>query len=212
MGPGYYYIGEEEKNAVCSAIERKELSRYLHSGLSYVDKFEKQVCQHLEIKHCLGMNSCTSALYSGIKFSGIEPGDEVLVAGYTFVATIAAIVLNGAVPVFTNIDSSFSIDPKDIEKRITTKTKAIIAVHMLGNPCDMGNLYKLCQKYDLILIEDVAQAFGGTYHGKSLGTIGLFGAFSLNGFKIITAGDGGFLITNNDKLYQKVFAFHDHGF
>lgn len=212
MGPGHYFLGAEEKNALCKAIDNKNVSRYRQDDLSNVDKFEKKTSDLLNVKYTLGMNSCTSALFTGIKYSGINPGDEVIVPGYTFVATIAAVVLNGAIPVFANVDESFSIDPEDIEKRITSKTKAIIAVHMLGNPCDMNKLSYLCKKYNLILIEDVAQALGGSYENQMLGSFGLFGAFSLNCFKIITAGDGGFLTTNNDELYHKVFSFHDHGF
>lgn len=212
MGPGSYYLGEEEKESLCLAIENKEISRYMNNKYSCVDKFEQKVCEVLDSKYCLGMNSCTSALYTGIKFSGINPGDEVIVPSYTFVATVAAVVLNGAIPIFANIDESFCIDVNDAAKKITKKTKAIIAVHMLGNPCNMDELTNLCEKNNLLLIEDVAQAFGGSYKKQMLGTFGLFGAFSLNCFKIITAGDGGFFTTSDDNLYHKVFAFHDHGF
>lgn len=212
MGPGAYYLGNDELNNLRIALENRELSRYNSQRMSFVDAFEHEVSSLFEIDYVLGMNSCTSALYSGIKALHLNKGDEVIVPCFTFVATIAAVVLNGLVPVFANIDESLSIDPKDIESRITNKTKAIIAVHMLGNPCNMESITILCQKHNLMLIEDFAQAFGGSYQKKRVGTFGIFGASSLNMFKIITAGDGGVFLTNDEKLYNGVFSFHDHGF
>jgi len=158
------------------------------------------------------MNSCTSALLSGLLALGIGPGDEVIVPGYTFIASIAAVVYAKAVPILAEIDDSLTIDPNDIVKKINKKTKAIIAVHMLGSSCDMDKIRDIAKKYKLYVIEDVAQACGGEYFGKKLGSFGDCGVFSLNIFKIITTGDGGVLTTNNNKLFRKAFSIHDHGF
>jgi 8-amino-3,8-dideoxy-alpha-D-manno-octulosonate transaminase len=116
-----------------------------------------------------------------------------------------------AIPVFAEIDESLNIDPADIEKKITSKTKAIIAVHMLGNPCDMDSIMKIAKKYNLYVIEDCCQACGASYKGKYVGTYGDISAFSFNFYKVITAGDGGAVITNDEKLYIRAFAFHDQG-
>jgi len=142
---------------------------------------------------------------------GIGPGDEVIVPGYTFIASIAAVIYARAVPVLAEIDESLTLDPRDVEAKIGPKTKAIMAVHMLGAPCNLDELKCIARRHNLFLIEDVAQACGATYKGVPLGSIGDFGAFSLNVFKTITAGDGGMLTTNDKRVYERAFAIHDHG-
>ena len=122
---------------------------------------------------------------------GLKPGDEVIVPAYTFVASYSALIFAGLVPVLAEIDDSLTIDPADIERRITPRTKAIMPVHMLGNPCDMEAIMAIAEKHGLMVLEDACQAAGGSYHGRKLGSIGRMGAFSLNVFKTITAGDGG---------------------
>lgn len=212
MGPGAYLLGDEELQILKTAIEKRELSRYNLTHKSYVDLFEQEIKDTFSIDYALGMNSCTSALYSGIRALHLEKGSEILVPSFTFVATIAAVVLNGLVPVFVNIDESLSIKPDDIESHITPRTKGVIAVHMLGNSCNMSAITTECKKHGLLLIEDFAQSFGGSYRGKKVGTFGTFGASSLNIYKIITSGDGGVFLTNDKGLYNEVFSFHDHGF
>ena len=142
---------------------------------------------------------------------GIGAGDEVIVPGYTFIASISSIMLANAVPVLAEVDESLTIDPKDIEKRITPKTKAIMPVHMLGNPCDMDPIMAIAKKHNLYVIEDCCQACGAMYKGKRVGTIGDMGAFSLNIFKTITSGDGGAVITGDYDLYERAFGYHDQG-
>ena len=142
---------------------------------------------------------------------GIGMGDEVVVPGYTFIASIATIAMMNAIPVLAEIDESLTIDPTKIEALITPKTKAIMPVHMLGNPCDMDPIMEIAKKHNLYVIEDCCQAVGAAYHGKRVGTIGDMGAYSLNVFKTITTGDGGFVGTSSDELYERAFGFHDQG-
>jgi 8-amino-3,8-dideoxy-alpha-D-manno-octulosonate transaminase len=142
---------------------------------------------------------------------GIKPGDEIIVPAYTFVATYSAAIFAGAVPVLAEIDESLCLDPNGLEARITSKTKAIMPVHMLGNPCDMDAIMEIANKHGLMVVEDSCQAAGGSYKGKKLGTIGNMGTYSLNVFKTITAGDGGVVVTNDRNLYERAFASHDQG-
>ncbi len=214
-GPGLHYIGKEEINAVTEVLQSHEMSRYRFSqsaaSSSKTLLFERAMAKYLGTKHCLGMNSCTSALLASLHSLGIGPGDEVLVPSYTFVASIAAVIYAGAIPVLCEIDETLTLDPEDVRHRISEQAKAIISVHMLGASCNMDALKKISDEYDLILIEDVAQAMGASYHGHQLGSFGHAGVFSLNIFKTITAGDGGVLSTNDKAVFERAFAFHDHG-
>jgi dTDP-4-amino-4,6-dideoxygalactose transaminase len=216
-GPGVSRIGPEEEAEVLSVVRERQLSRYRfddHDGSalpSKVFRFEQEFRTLTGARHCLGMNSCTSALYAGLLAAGIGPGDEVIVPGYTFIASIAVVAHTGAEPVLAEIDESLLLDPADVAAKITPRTKAVIAVHMLGAPCDLDALEAVTREHGLLLVEDCAQAGGGTYRGRHLGTVGRFGAFSLNVFKTFTAGDGGVLLTDDDELYKTAFALHDHG-
>jgi dTDP-4-amino-4,6-dideoxygalactose transaminase len=142
---------------------------------------------------------------------GLKPGDEVIVPAYTFVATYSAAIFAGLVPVLVEIDESLTLDPNEIEKKITPKTRAIIPVHMLGNPCDMDAIMDIANKHGLMVLEDACQAAGGVYKEKKLGSIGCMGTFSLNIFKTITAGDGGMTVTSDKNLYKRSFGLHDQG-
>lgn len=214
-GPGAYLIGEEEKKEVLEVLESGYLFRY---GAEDDPKFKKKVLTferefavYSGVKHCVAVSSGTSALMGCLAALGIGPGDEVIVPGYTFIASISAIILSRAIPVLAEIDESLTLDLKDIEKKVTQKTKAIMPVHMLGNPCDMDGIMAVARRHKLLVIEDCCQACGGSYHGRKLGSIGAMGAFSLNYFKTISAGDGGMIITNDDNLYERAFGFHDQG-
>lgn len=216
-GPGHSFLGAEEAALVQRVLASWQLSRYRFgepdsTEPSMVFSLEREVEKRMETRHCLAVNSGTSALLTAFAALGLGPGDEVLVPGYTFIATIAAVVHRGAIPVLVEIDDSLTLDPEDVVRQITRSTKVIVAVHMLGAPCAMDELRAIADDHGLVLVEDVAQACGGRYHTRSLGTIGDAGAFSLNLFKIITAGDGGWVTCNDDKVYERAFAFHDHGF
>ena len=135
----------------------------------------------------------------------MKPGDEVIVPAFGFVATYSAAVFVGVVPVLAEIGDDLNIDPEDIEQRITPRTKAIVPIHMLGNPCNMEAILAVAEKHGLLVLEDVCQATGATYGGRKLGTFGQLGVFSLNAFKVITTGDGGMMITDSDELYDRAF-------
>jgi dTDP-4-amino-4,6-dideoxygalactose transaminase len=142
---------------------------------------------------------------------GLKPGDEIIVPAYTFVASYTSVIFAGLVPVLTEIDDSLTIDPDDIEHRITPRTKAIMPIHMLGNPCDMDRIMAIAKKHNLLVLEDACQAAGASYKGKKAGATGNIGAFSLNIFKTINSGDGGLVVTDDPTLYETAFGVHDQG-
>ncbi len=214
-GPGSYWIGAEERAEVLDVMESGYLSRYGSVDdprfKRKVQKLEEALSRYAGVRHALALSSGTGALWTALSALGVGPGDEVLVPGYTFVATYSAVVFAGATPVLTEIDESLTMDPADIERRITERTKAIVPVHMLGSPCDMPAILDIARRHDLVVVEDGCQALGASLHGRPVGTYGNLGAFSLNFFKTITAGDGGFLITDDAELYRRSFAIHDQG-
>ncbi len=214
-GPGSYLIGEEEKKAVIELIEAGYLFRYGDRKnpkfLAKVLQIEDELSEYLGIPHTIAVNSGTSALWIALGALGIGPGDEVIVPGYTFIASITSIIYSRAIPVLAEIDESLTLDPEDVIKRITPRTKAIMLVHMLGNPGYIDEIKEIARVHNLFLIEDTAQAFGATYKGKLAGTYGDFGTYSFNIFKTITAGDGGAVSTSNKELFERAFAIHDQG-
>ncbi len=211
MFPGGLEIGEEEKRAVLEVLDRKYLFRYYgpEKYSSKVAELEMKFAEKMGSKHALAVNSCTSALISALVACGVGPGHEVIVPGYTFFASCAAVIAAKAIPIIAEVDDSLTLDPADFEAKITPRTKAVIPVHMRGVPCDMDPIMEIARKHDLAVVEDVAQAAGGSYHGKHLGTFGDCGAFSLQYHKIITTGEGGVVTTDDDLLYDRVQAYHD---
>jgi dTDP-4-amino-4,6-dideoxygalactose transaminase len=214
-GPGAFVIGKEEREEIEEVLATGYFSRY---GDPQDDRFRRKVynletefARYSGVKHCVATSSGTASIYIALKALGIGPGDEVIVPAYTFVASYSAIIFAGAVPVLAEIDDSLNLDPEDVEQRITGKTRAIMPVHMLGNPCGMEELRNIADSHGLPMVEDCCQAAGASYRGKKIGSIGEFGTFSLNFFKTITAGDGGLVITDDDELYWKAFALHDQG-
>jgi dTDP-4-amino-4,6-dideoxygalactose transaminase len=214
-GPGFEWIGKEEEKEVLEVLRNRWLFRYGDernpSFKRKVGTLEEMVERKFAIKHALAVTSGTAALITALSALGIGPGDEVIVPGYAFIASMSSVIIARAVPVLAEIDESLTLDPADVEKRITPRTKAIMAVHMLGNPCDMENLQAIAAKHRLILIEDAAQAFGGSYKGRRLGTLGRIGTYSFNIFKMINAGDGGMVVTDDDELYFRAYGYHDQG-
>jgi dTDP-4-amino-4,6-dideoxygalactose transaminase len=213
-GPGLDLVGEEELAEIAEVIRSGRLSRYGPDDDSFPAKvrlLERSVATEAGVAHALAVNAGTSALYLALAGLGIGPGDEVIVPGFTFVATISSVVHARAVPVLAEVDASFNLDPADVEARITPRTKAILAVHMLGSAARIEQLKAVAERHGVFLIEDACQAFGATYQGRWLGTFGHVGAFSFNEYKTITAGDGGMLVTDDDALYERCFALHDQG-
>lgn len=178
----------------------------------YIHRFEAAFAAHLGVKHAIASSSCTGALHMGMAALGIGPGDEVILADTNWIASAAPIVHLGATPVFVDIDAeSWCLAPENVEAAITPRTKAILAVHIYGNLCDMDALQELAQKHGLHLIEDAAEALGSTHHGRRAGSIGSFSAFSFHGTKTVTTGEGGMFATNDSALYEHVLTLSNHG-
>jgi 8-amino-3,8-dideoxy-alpha-D-manno-octulosonate transaminase len=214
-GPGAYLFGKEELDAVIEVVKSGYLFRYGSETdprfLHKVSTLEMEFARYCDTKFALATSSGTSSLIASLLALGLKPGDEIIVPAYTFVASYSSAIFGGIIPVLSEIDESLTLDPDDIEHRITPRTKAIMPVHMLGNPCNMDRIMATANKYNLLVLEDSCQAAGASYKGKKVGSIGNIGAFSLNIFKTINTGDGGLLVTNNEELYASAFAVHDQG-
>lgn len=211
MYPGGYEIGEDEKREVLDTLEKKYLFRYyMPAGLtSKVSRFEKCIADMTGCRYALATNSCTSALISSLIACGIGPGDEVIVPAYTYWSSASAVLCARAVPIVAELDDSFTLDPVDFERKITPRTKAVIPVHMRGSACDMDRIMEIARRRGLAVIEDNAQACGGTYKGKALGSFGNCGCFSFQYYKIITTGEGGMVTTDDEMTYLKAQSVHD---
>lgn len=178
----------------------------------YIDRFEALFKQHLGVKYAIATSSCTGALHMGLAALGIGPGDEVILADANWIASAAPITYLGAKPVFVDIlPDTWCLDPKLVERAITPRTKAIIAVHLYGNLCELDQLLAIGEKHGIPIIEDAAEAIGSIYHGKRAGSIGKFGTFSFHGTKTLTTGEGGMFVTNDPELYEHVLTLSNHG-
>ncbi len=178
----------------------------------YIERFERAFCEHLGVKHAIATSSCTGALHMGLAAMGVGPGDEVIMADTNWIATAAPIVHLGAKPVFVDIlPDSWCIDPDLAEAAITPRTKAIIAVHLYGNLCEMDRLLAIGERHGIPIIEDAAEAIGSIYRGKRAGSMGCFGTFSFHGTKTITTGEGGMFVTNDADLFERVLTLSNHG-
>lgn len=178
----------------------------------YINRFEELFKQHLGVKYAIATSSCTGALHMGMAALGVGPGDEVILADTNWIASAAPITYLGATPVFVDIlADSWCLDPELVEQAITPRTKAIIAVHLYGNLCELDRLLAIGEKHGIPVIEDAAEAIGSIYHGKRAGSIGKFGAFSFHGTKTLTTGEGGMFVTNDPELYDHVLTLSNHG-
>lgn len=178
----------------------------------YIDRFEEAFRTHLGVEHAIATSSCTGALHMGLSALGVSPGDEVILGDINWIASVAPVTYLGAKPVFVDVlPDSWCIDPEKVEAAITPCTKAIIAVHLYGNLCDMDALLEIGAQYGLPVIEDAAEAIGSIYHGRRAGSIGAFGTFSFHGTKTITTGEGGMFVTNDAELYERVLTLSNHG-
>ncbi|MHC5033433.1 MAG: DegT/DnrJ/EryC1/StrS family aminotransferase [Planctomycetota bacterium] len=207
-------IGQPEANAAAKVILSGNLIRFLErkSGqLSECAKFEREFSEKMGTEYALVVTSGTGALICGLAGLGIGPGDEVVVPAYTFMATPVAVLAVGAVPVIAEIDESLMLDPADTEAKMTSRTKAIIPVHMVGLPANMNGIVSVASKHGVKVLEDACQADGGSYRGKRLGSIGDVGAYSFNYYKNITCGEGGAVVTNDPTVYERAMIQHDPG-
>jgi dTDP-4-amino-4,6-dideoxygalactose transaminase len=208
---GILDVGDEEKQAVMKVLDRKTMFRFLNSNeVSESAQLEKAYRDLCGVDYALALGGGgTGALICGLTGLGIGSGDEVIIPAYTYIATAAACLSVGAIPVIAEIDESLTLDPIDLERKITAHTKAVIPVHMRGLPCDMDSIMAVAEKHNLKVLEDVAQANGGSYKGRRLGSIGDAGAFSLQHYKVITAGEGGILTTRSEKVFKRAAVKHD---
>ncbi len=215
--PFYDVIGQEEIKAVTRVLKSGILSQYLGSwepnfyGGPEVRAFEKEWARYFKVKHAMAVNSCTSGIMCALGAAGIEPGDEVIVTPLSMAASATTPLVYGGIPVFADIEEEyFCLDPKDVERKITKRTKAIVAVDILGQPYDATAINKIAKKHNLLVIEDCAQAPGAKYKGKYAGTLGDIGIYSLNYHKHIHTGEGGVVVTDNDELAEKVRLIRNH--
>lgn len=213
--PGFEVFGEEEKKEILEVIETGVLFRYefaeKRNGVYKVAEFEERFAEYCGAGYAQAVSSGTAALRVAMAALGISPGDEVITQGFTFVATWEAILESGAVPVFTEVDETLAMDPQDLERKITGRTRAIIPVHMLGASARIEEIMAIADKHGIPVIEDTAQACGGTFQGRHLGTFGAMGIFSFDPVKTITTGEGGMVVTNDAALYRNCSEYHDHG-
>lgn len=178
----------------------------------YINKFEEKFKEFTGAQFAIATSSCTGALHMGLAALGVQVGDEVILAETNWIASASPITYLGAKPIFVDVLSdTWCIDPAKVEAAITPRTKAIIAVHIYGNVCDMDKLLAIGEKHGIPVIEDAAEAIGSHWHGKHAGTVGKFGTFSFHGTKTLTTGEGGMFITNDPVLYEKVLTFSNHG-
>lgn len=210
-----YRIGEEEVEEVCKVLLSGHLFRVgegVEGHLHEVDQFEREWAQTIGTEYALCMvGGGTAALICGLVGMGIGPGDEVIVPGYTWMATATSVLAVGAIPVIAEVDETLALDPEDVRRKVTPNTRAVIPVHMVGRPANMQALLDIAREYGLLVLEDCCQADGGSYKGKRLGSWGNAGAFSFNYFKIISCGEGGALTTDDRTLYERALVFHDGG-
>ena len=210
-----YRIGDPEITAVGEALKSGRLFRYVNMAgkkeTSRIETFESEWAGFTGAAHCLSTTSGTASLICALTALGIGPGVEVIVPGYTYIATALAVLKTGAIPIIAEIDESCTLDPLSLERLAGPRTKAVIPVHMMGMPCDMDSILRISREKGLAVLEDACQAAGGTYNGRTLGTLGDMGVYSFNYYKIIASGEGGALVTDRRDLYERAFMEHDGG-
>ena len=213
--PGFELFGDTERESVNDVLDNGILMRYgfdgMRNGHWKAKALESELQKTLNTNHVQLVSSGTAAVSVALASAGVGAGDEVIMPTFTFVASFEAIMMLGAIPVLVDIDSTLTLDPKAVEAAITQNTKAVMVVQMCGSMGDMDTLKSICDNHNLIFVEDACQAIGGTYNGKSLGSIADVGCFSFDFVKTITCGEGGAVITNNKDYYLNADHYSDHG-
>ncbi|MFC1523438.1 DegT/DnrJ/EryC1/StrS family aminotransferase [Thermodesulfobacteriota bacterium] len=213
--PGFEIFGDEEKKEIMDVLDTGVLFRYefpeQRKGIYKVRSFEEKFAAYCGAKYGQAVTSGTAALKVALAAMGVGPGDEVITQGFTFVATWEAVFDVGAVPVFSEVDETLNMDPADLEKKITAKTKAIIPVHMMGAPARIEEIMAIADRHGIPVLEDTAQAAGTRINGRHLGTFGTCGTFSFDAVKTMTCGEGGMIITDDEDLWRKMSEYQDHG-
>ncbi|KZK74750.1 MAG: aminotransferase DegT [Pelodictyon luteolum] len=208
---GAELIGREELAEIQELFNKEKVNLYRYGGGNYkAREFEEKFAAWMGVKYAHAVSSGTAAIHCALAGAGIGPGDEVITTAWTFIAPIEAISALGAVPVPVELDETYHLDPLEVEKAITPKTKAVVAVPMWASP-KMDELAEICRRHNLTLVEDAAQALGATYKGRKLGTIGRVGSFSFDAGKTLHTGEGGIIITNDRDIYDRAAEFSDHG-
>ncbi len=214
--PGPLYYDEEEKRELLDVIDRRAPFRWYGIGPKgkqpeKCNQFEIEFAAHQHTRYCVAVTSGTMALYTAMAALGVGPGDEVILPAWTWYSCYNAIVAAGATPVFAEIDDSMDIDPADVARRITPRTRVIMAVHISGEPADLDPILAVAREHRLKLLEDCAQSVGATYKGKPVGSIGDSGIYSFQECKTITAGEGGAVVTSDPTIFERAARFHDMG-
>jgi len=211
--PGGHFIGEEEIEAVTGVLKRKSPFRYYgFQKTNEIDSFEKEFAEFFHRKYALGVSSGTAALSVCVAALGVGPGQEVLIPGYFWVSTVGAVVRAGAIPVLVDVDETFCMDPKDLQKKITDKSSLILVVHMSGAPGRLDEICRIASDNNLKVLEDCAQANGASFKGKPVGSFGDMAIFSLQLNKNMTTGEGGMIVCDDENLFKRAFACHDMGY
>ena len=206
------FVGREEISVVTSILKNGSLTSSANQGGKYVQDFEKSVSKFVNSKYTIAVNSGTAALQAALYALDIKHGDEVLIPSFTFVATANSVYSTGAKPVFVDIlKENFTMDPDDLQKKITKNTKAIVPVHLYGNVAYLDRISEIAKKFNIPIIEDSAQSLGSTFKKKHTGTFFEMGCFSMYPAKVMTAGEGGFVVTNSKKLRDKLLMIRNHG-
>ena len=206
------FVGKEEIFAVTSVLKKGSLTSAANHGGKHVQEFEKLAATFVKSKYAIAVNSGTAALQAALYALDIKKGDEVLVPSFTFVATANAVVSTGAKPVFVDIlKDNYTMDPSDLKRKITKKTKATIPVHLYGNVAYVDRISEIAKKYSLMIVEDSAQSLGSTFRGKHTGTFFDLGCYSMYPAKVMTAGEGGFIVTNDKNLRDRLLMIRNHG-
>lgn len=210
-----YRIGDEEVEEVRRVIASRQLFRVGDPSTGHqqeVDTFEAEWAKMVGVKHALCLSGGgTAALICAMAGLGIGPGDEVIVPAYTWMSTATSVLSVGAIPVLADVDETLALDPEDVVRKITSHTRAVIPVHMVGRPANMQSITDLARAHDLKVIEDCCQMDGGSFHGRRVGAWGDAGAFSFNDYKIMSCGEGGALVTDDDRIYERALIYHDSG-
>jgi 8-amino-3,8-dideoxy-alpha-D-manno-octulosonate transaminase len=213
--PGFELWGDEERKEVNEVLETGILMRYgfdgLRKGVWKSKELEAAICKRFGARYAQLTSSGTSALTTAFAALGIGVGDEVIMPSFTFVASFESVLSVGATPVLVDVDETLTMNPGSVKKAISSKTKAIVPVHMCGSMADLDALLAICKEHNLILVEDACQSIGASYKGRALGTIGNAGTFSFDFVKIMTCGEGGVVLTNDESVYIKCDGYTDHG-
>ena len=206
------WIDNEEKQEVIKVLDENALTSAARNGGKRVQEFESSLRTFLNVKNAISVNSGTAALHAALLALDIKTGDEVLLPSFTFVATANSVIASGAKPVFVDINiKDYTIDLNDLKRKISKKSKAIIPVHLYGHPSDLCELNEIANQYSLYIIEDACQSLGSLYKNKQTGTFGTMGCFSMYASKVLTAGEGGAIVTNDDKLADTLKMIRNHG-